>query len=295
MVAVAVVGALGLGTFMGYNYYTYRTLWGNPLSYPSYVKSFGSLETRTFQSRALGTNMTYDIYLPPGYKDPANAGVRYPVVYLLHGDPGAYYDWLNIGGAQIQTDILLAQNRIRPTIVVMPQGSSSRFGSSTEYVNGPMGNWGTYITRDLVRRVDSTNRTVASKDGRAIAGLSEGGYAAMNLGLQNRNVYGVIGSFSGYFTQAANQTAFGGNRSLAQRNSPASYLPGLKGPLPAIYFYVGNSDPPYTAENRRFAQQLKARSAPHEFHVYTGGHSWSLWRGYLPEFMIYASRHLKGG
>ncbi len=286
---------IGLGAFVGYNYYTYRTFWGNPNTYPAYVKSFGTVQTRTFYSKALGKNMTYEVYLPPGYGNAANRRVRYPVVYLLHGAPGSYDDWVKVGGAPVKTDTLLARNSIRPMIIVTPQGSPSRFATSTEYVNGPLGKWATYVTRDLVQRVDAGYRTVASKNGRAIAGLSEGGYAAVNLGLKNKDEFGVIGSFSGYFTQAANQQAFGGDKSLAQRNSPASYLPKLKGPLPAIYFYVGNSDPPYTKENQQFARQLKARGASYDFHLYPGGHSWSLWRGYLPEFLLFASKHLAGG
>ena len=286
---------LGLGAFVGYNYYTYRTFWGNPNTYPAYVKSFGTVETKTFHSKALGKNMTYEIYLPPGYGAPANRKVRYPVVYLLHGDPGASNDWVTVGGANIKMDTLLARQRVRPMLIVMPQGSPHRFASATEYVNGPMGKWATYVTRDLVQQVDSGYRTVAAKNGRAIAGLSEGGYAAMNLGLKHKDEFGVIGSFSGYFTQAASQKAFGGNKSLAQRNSPASYLPNLKGSLPAIYFYVGSSDPPNTRENQQFARQLKARGATYDFHLYPGGHSWTLWRDHLPDFLMFAGKHLTGG
>lgn len=294
-VAAVLFAVLGLGLFIGYNYYTYRTLWGQSISYSSYVTSFGTVETKTFHSNALGKDMVYEVYLPPGYKDPANSSVHYPVVYLLHGDPGSYDDWIKVGEARVQADTLLAKKKVRPTIIVMPQGSPSRFATSTEYVNGPLGKWETYTTRDLVQQVDNKYRTVASKNGRAIAGLSEGGYAAMNLGPRNRDVYGVIGSFSGYFTEPANLPAIGGNQSLAQRNSPATYLSTLQGPLPAIYFYVGGSDPPYTKENRSFAQQLKARGASYQFHVYPGGHSWSLWRGHLPDFLIFASKNLKGG
>ncbi len=293
--AVVILLALGLGTFVGYNYYTYRTFWGNPNVYPAYVKSFGTVETRTFHSNALGKDMTYEVYLPSGYNAAANQQTRYPVVYLLHGAPGSYDNWVKVGGAKVQADTLLAQRKIRPMIIVTPQGSPWRFATSTEYVNGPLGNWATYVTRDLVRQIDGRYRTVASKNGRAIAGLSEGGYAAMNLGLKNKDEFGVIGSFSGYFTETANQQAFGGNKRLVRQNSPASYLRQLKEPLPAIYFYVGNSDPPYTKENQQFAQQLKARGSSYTFHLYPGGHSWTLWRGHLPDFLIFASKHLTGG
>lgn len=284
------------GGWMGYNYFKHRTLWGNPNTYPPFVTSFGAVNTKTFHSKALGESMTYDVYLPPGYNDPKNASVRYPVVYLLHGAPGGYDDWITVGGANVEMDTLLAQKRLRPMILVMPQGSPWRFASSTEYVDGPLGKWETYISRDLVGEVDASYRTLAARDGRAIAGLSAGGYAAANIGLRHPDEYGVVGSFSGYFTAQAHQPAFGGSRALAASNSPASYLPKLnKKNVPDIYFYVGASDPPYTAENQRFAAQLKSQGIPYDFHVYPGGHTWSLWRDQLPNFLLYASKNLKGG
>ena len=292
---VLLVGFLGLGAFMGYNYYSYRTLWGNPNAYPFYVNSFGTVTTRTFHSRALGQDITYEVYLPPGYSKAASSSTRYPVVYLLHGSPGAANDWVTVGGVDIKMDTLLARQKVRPMIIVMSQGSPSRFATSTEYVNGPLGRWNTYVTRDLVRQVDSKYRTVASAKGRAIAGLSEGGYAAMNLGLKNTGEYGVIGSFSGYFTERANWRALGGSKTLAAANSPASYLPKIKGRLPKIYFYVGSGERHYVKDNRKFARQLKARGAPYVFNIYPGGHSWNLWRDHLPGFLIFASRNLTGG
>jgi hypothetical protein len=99
LVAVLVLVFVGVGAFIGYNYCTqesgddtlgecvndtavnmYRTLWGASEAYPSDVTSKGTVETKTFDSKALGQTIEYAIYLPPGYDDPQNASVRYPVV-----------------------------------------------------------------------------------------------------------------------------------------------------------------------------------------------------------------------
>jgi S-formylglutathione hydrolase FrmB len=181
-------------------------------------------------------------------------------------------------------------------IVVMPQGSLSRYASATEYVDGLPGNWATYITQDLVNEIDSNYRTIESAEGRAIAGLSEGGYGATNLGLKNPSEFGIIGSFSGYFTLSEDeeQDLFGDDQSLAEANSPMTYLPQLEGELPAIYFYVGQDDTNYLEENEEFAEELKARGASFEFNTFPGTHNWDLWGPHLSDFLIFASDHLTG-
>jgi S-formylglutathione hydrolase FrmB len=195
-----------------------------------------------------------------------------------------------------QMDTLLADGRVQPMILVVPQESleSSATSSNGGYVDGPSGNWAAYTTRDLVDEIDSNYRTVASAHGRAIAGDSEGGYGAMNLGLKNLSEYRVIGSFSGYFTPDEDDLSkiFGGDQDLAHANSPALYLSQLGGDLPAIYLLVGQDDH-YLAENQEFAGELEAHGASYELNTPPGGHNWDFWRAKLPDLLTFTSEHLK--
>ncbi|MCL6437341.1 MAG: hypothetical protein K6T51_01925 [Rubrobacteraceae bacterium] len=289
----AVLLVVGGGAFAGYNYYMYRTLWGDPNVNHG---ASGTVQTHYFYSRALGETVRYLIYLPPGYGALQNHFEHYPVVYLLHGSPGRPEDWVNVGGIKDKMDTLISEGKVRPMIVVMPQGNPSQFSPSSEYVNGAEGDWATYITRDLVRQIDEHYRTVDGPGGRAIAGLSEGGFGAANLGLKHRGEYGVIGSFSGYFKMFPNDARrlFGHRaRVEARRNSPMDYLNHLKGKLPAFYLYAGRSDGVFLRQTGRFAHELERRHADLSFHVYSGGHSWALWRAHLSSFLIFASRHLE--
>jgi enterochelin esterase-like enzyme len=313
---VVLVTVIGVGAFAGYNYCmqeanndslsdcvndtavnVYSTLWGDPDVYTSDVASTGTVETKTFSSEALDQTMEYVIYLPPGYDNPRNGSVRYPVVYLLPGSSGGTGPWVRAGGMAEQMDTLLAQGQVQPMILVVPQESPGRFTPNTGYVDGPLGDWATYTTRDLVKEIDFNYRTVASADGRAIAGLSEGGYGAMNLGLKNPSEYGVIGSFSGYFTLNEDDTStlLGGDQGLAAANSPMTYLPQLEGELPAIYFYVGQGEGRNLKENKKFAEALRARGVSFDFEIYSGKHNWDFWRAHLPDFLIFASEHLAAG
>lgn len=300
LVVVAAQTSLGIAAFVGYSYWEYRTFWGDPNTRPSDVTSFGMLETKTFYSEALDQTMEYEIYLPPGYDDFWHRFTSYPVVYLLHGRPGTDDDWESKGGASDAMDTLLARGQVPPMIVVMPTGDTSAWGPETGWVDASQGDWGTYTTRDLVNEIDSNYRTVDSAEGRAIAGNSEGGWAAANLGLRNPSEFGVIGSFSGYFTVDEREMTnlFDGEQTLADANSPMTYLPQLDGKLPAIYLLQeqSNGGRYYQdfEENQEFAEELKSRDATYDFdNPAAGDHDWDFWREHLPDFLIFASEHLR--
>jgi enterochelin esterase-like enzyme len=80
----------------------------------------GTLQTETFDSEALNQKMEYAIYLPPGYNDPQNASVRYPVAYLLPDSAGGVRNWASPDLTE-QMDELLAKGQVQPMIVVVPQ------------------------------------------------------------------------------------------------------------------------------------------------------------------------------
>ena len=129
------------------------------------------------------------VYLPPGYD--ADAGRRYPVLYLLHGYPGER------GGrwefVEQIADTLTARQEIEPMIIVAPHS-----GAGCLYANSPVtGNWADFIVRDLTAYVDSTYRTFARPESRGIAGHSMGGSGAMALAMTHPDVYGAVYSASG--------------------------------------------------------------------------------------------------
>jgi putative tributyrin esterase len=318
LLVVPMLISVGVGAFVGYDYCTrqaaedtlyscatdtavnvYRTLWGNPNTRPSYVTGTGTVETKTFDSEALNQTMEYVIYLPPSYDDLKNSLVHYPVVYLLPGASGSTDTWVKAGDMAEQMDTLLAQGQVRPMILVVPQESldNASAASNGGYVDGSLGEWGTYTTRDLVDEIDSSYRTVDSADGRAIAGDSEGAYGATNLGLKNPSEFGVVGSFSGYFTPDEDDLSriFGGDQSLADANSPMLYLSKLDGELPAMYLLTGDQDSYSLEQTTQFADGLKARGAFYEFNTFSGGHNWNFWSQHLPDFLTFASEHLAQG
>jgi enterochelin esterase-like enzyme len=131
------------------------------------------------------------VYLPPGF----DASKRYPVVYLLHGlpgDPTEYVDGTQLGQF---ADSGIAGGTLRPFIAVIPAA-----GSDARYDGEWAGAWETALVTRVVPWVDGHLPTIAAPAGRVIAGLSAGGYGAVNIALRHPTVFGVTESWSGYFT-----------------------------------------------------------------------------------------------
>lgn len=159
------------------------------------------LRDYTLASSALGTahsaaRVHVEVLLPPGY-DPANRAAHYPVLYLLHGHGGSYLDWANHGVEHII-------DAVNPhVIVVMPDGGydgfySDWYGTDVDGHNGtfPPG-WETFHIDELLPWVDSTFDVVATRAGRAIAGLSMGGFGSMSYSARHPDLFSVAGAFSG--------------------------------------------------------------------------------------------------
>ena len=217
---LAVLVAVGLfGTYHYLsNFWVYRGF--PPPREAAFVKEVGIAQHITVTSPALGgRSQPVDVYLPPGYA--AHPTQRYPVMYLLHGFPGRPGAFLQTVQMGVVEDALVAKHRIRPFILVMPFGSTGTF-TDKEWANG-IGrgqSWETFVARDLVRSVDRRYRTIPSGSGRVLAGLSEGGYGALNIGLHHPSEFGVLESWSGYQLAANLKSIFGGSQTRLAANSP---------------------------------------------------------------------------
>lgn len=133
------------------------------------------------------------VLLPTGYA--AHPGRRYPVLYLLHGTSGGAADWTGSGDAAAAT-------AGRPVIVVMPDIALNRGGGGwcTDWVNGGAfgaPKWETFHIGQLIPWVDRNLRTLPTRNGRAIAGLSQGGFCAMSYAARHPDRFLTAVSFSG--------------------------------------------------------------------------------------------------
>jgi enterochelin esterase-like enzyme len=234
------------------------------------------------------------VYLPPGYGDRANSRRRYPVVYLLHGYPGGPIDWFRAGGVQGIMDAMLAAGLVRPMIVVAPDASGGWFHDSEmlDQVGGPQVE--DYLVGPVVRAIDRRFRTVANRAGRAIGGMSSGGYGALNLGLRHQGVFSVILSMMPYGDPGpVTWSLLGGSRALWLANSPDHYIPTMTfHPAMAVDLLAGNRDP-VRREAAHLARLLRARGQHAVFTEVPGAtHTWRGAETEAPYALAFASAHL---
>jgi enterochelin esterase-like enzyme len=251
----------------------------------------GRVVDTSFRSRALGGTLHMAVYLPPGY---ATSRRRYPVVYFLHGLPAGATAYRGIGSL---TKALEARNL--KAILVAPEGARDG-DTDPEYLDhGPGRNWETALAGELPHVIDGRFRTIATRRGRALVGLSAGGYGAMLIALHHLGTYAAIESWSGYFHPTDPSGLHSLDLGSRARNAHASahaavpLLPAALAKRPTfIGFYVGDADDRFLAENRRLHRELAAHRIPHVFHVYTGGHTQQLWADHAEDWLALALAHL---
>lgn len=238
----------------------------------------GSLHSMWYHSNGIGTDRRLNVYTPAGYE--TSSYKRYPVLYLLHGSGGDENEWVGFGRACQILDNLIAQGKAEPMIIVMPNGHADMQAAPGE---SPLGYYKPYHFRDpdqkyvknfmeIVDFVDSNFRTIASKEGRAIAGLSMGGGHAINISRLYRNKFNYVGVFSSGIRQDVTELVF--KQSFIDQKNDGVAL-----------YWIGIGDQDFL---KSACDSLKGLldeiGQPYVFRESGGGHVWNCWRLYLSEF-----------
>lgn len=194
--------------------------------------SESNLQTIALYSHTLGRVSRVNILLPEGY---ATNRRRYPVLYLLHGFSNSYASWA------ADTD-LVQFARPFPLIIVMPDGDDGWYIDDAN--GGPK--WEDYHIHELIPYIDRHYRTIANRSGRAIAGLSMGGFGALSYAARHPDLFIAAASFSGALdVERLPALGFGiaqafglSNTWLRTANSPLELAANLA-PLQLLYMATG--------------------------------------------------------
>ncbi len=166
----------------------------------------GEVRSRWYTSKVTGQTRHIQVYTPPGYDDSKQ---KYPVLYLQHGGGEDETGWTKQGHMNFILDNLIAEKKAVPMIVVMEKGYAARAGAAAEPKGFNFGAFEDVVLKDLVPLIDSTYRTRADREHRAIVGLSMGGAQAMQIGLTHLDTFSTVGAFSGA-GKVDPKTAYGG-------------------------------------------------------------------------------------
>jgi enterochelin esterase-like enzyme len=203
----------------------------------------------------------YLIYLPPCYDEKPD--LRYPVLYLLHGQTYTDDQWVRLGAVEVM-DRLILNNEVAPFIIIFPDD---------RYWNVQAGpGFGQRLVNHLVPYVDRNYRTLISRNHRAIGGMSRGAGWALRLGLQRWELFGTLGLHS--------LAAFADDRPYLDYWLEA--IPSES--LPNIFIDTGEGDSEL-GFNALFESMLTQEGIPHEWHLYPGAHDEAYWEAHVEEYL----------
>ncbi|MDE6270594.1 MAG: esterase, partial [Muribaculaceae bacterium] len=244
----------------------------------------GTVSKVWYHSPTLDMDRRLTVYTPAGYE---TSGKRYPVFYLLHGMGGDENAWTELGRAAQILDNLIAEGKAEPMIVVMTNGNvdmqaapgESSLGFEAPSMQLPKTMEGSFETHfpDVVKFIDNNYRTIKSKKGRAIAGLSMGGFHSMHISKQYPDMFDYVGLFSAAI--------------LPNDGVKSPIYDDLEGKLktqfgkkPALYWIaIGDTDFLYQA-NKDYRKLLDDNGYKYTYFETPEGHIWKNWRIYLTEF-----------
>ena len=225
----------------------------------------GKIEEIAYESKSIGMKRPAAVYTPPGYD--ATKDDKYPVLYLLHGIGDIEVDWVKKGKADAILDNLLADKKIEPMIVVMPNGRAMKDITVKTPWKDQVPAFAAFekdLLEDLIPHIEKNYRTKVDRKSRAIAGLSMGGGQTLNFGLAHTDVFAWIAAFA-----------------PAPTTKPMKdLLPKPEKAIEAIeLLWVSCGDEDFILETSKTVhEQLDALKVPHAWHLGKGPHEWPVWQ-----------------
>ncbi|MBI3867371.1 MAG: esterase family protein [Verrucomicrobia bacterium] len=229
----------------------------------------GKLEMVEYDSKSVGNKRKALIYTPPGY----SGDTRYPALYLLHGIGGDEEEWRRGGHPEVILDNLIADKKVVPMIIVMPNGraqTDDRPGPNAMATAPAFGKFDQDLLGSLIPFIEAKYSVIKDRESRALAGLSMGGGQSLNFGLSNLDTFAWIGGFSS-----------------APNTKPAAELvPDAEKAtkqLKLLYVSCGNKDG-LIRISQNVHGYLKEKSIPHIWHVDDHAHDFQHWKRGLYNF-----------
>lgn len=245
----------------------------------------GTVARRWYDSPGNGMPRRMTVYTPAGYETGKN---KYPVLYLLHGMGGDEEAWIALGRTAQIMDNLIALGKAKPMLVVMTNGnvaqeaapgeSSLGYYKPTMQLPNTMDGKFEETFGDVIQFIESNYRVNAEKSGRAIAGLSMGGYHSLHISRYYPNTFDYVGLFSAAIVPNEKAT------SKVYQDIDNTLKVQLKNGYKLYWIGIGKTDFLYknVAEYRA---KLDGIGMKYTYRESEGGHTWTNWRVYLSEFV----------
>jgi putative tributyrin esterase len=255
----------------------------------------------TLEVASMAMNKTYKaaVVLPNSY---AKSKTTFPVMYLLHGAYGHFGDWLkNTPNKELVKNLADQYN----LIIVMPEGETFSF-----YIDSPVNTgsqFETFVTKEVIQKVDKTYRTIANKNGRVITGLSMGGHGALYLSARNPELFCAAGSMSGAVDMSVMlnrdsspqvlkliEPVFGDKSNdikMYEQHAVLNMIDKIKANKLPLIIDCGIDD--FLIEpNKELHRRLVYSKVEHDYTERPGAHTWEYWENALPYHVLFFNKIL---
>lgn len=258
------------------------------------------LESLSFDSKILGKKVSYSIYLPADYQTSQR---NYPALYLLHGYTDNETSWIQMGQMKRIADRAIKSEKAVPMIIIMPDAWD------TWYVNQYDGkaSYEDMFFQELIPFMEKSYRIRSSKESRAIAGLSMGGYGSFLYSLHHPDKFSACAPlsaavFGDEVMKARKEKShkdlfnrlYGPDDEHWEKNSVLKILSDRDAEelrLAHIRYYIDCGDDDVLLDGNFEAHRImREKGISHEFRVHDGGHTWSYWRTALPKVLQFVSQ-----
>lgn len=277
---------------------TAAMLFSSPNDAQAQVSHGKVVEGLTLESKILGKEVRYSVYLPFDYE---RSSRYYPVVYLLHGYTDNDTGWIQFGEVHLKADKAIARGEMPPMIIIMPDGGVSwyinNYDQSVAYED--------FFFQELMPEVESKFRIRQEKRYRGVSGLSMGGFGALVYSLKHPDKFAGCAAFSAAIYTREQVVKMSEQR--WKNTKSVVYGPGLEGEeritdhllannpfhlvkkrpaekLSTVRYYIDcGDDDALSVANNKFHNLLLNKDIPHEYRVRDGSHAWPYWRSGIIE------------
>ncbi|MBC7984594.1 MAG: esterase family protein [Candidatus Obscuribacterales bacterium] len=275
-------------------------LFGAVLALLALSSSFGAsaastVVNREFASPALKRTWTYVVYSPANYEP---TKLRYPVLYLLHGNGQKGSDWVTSGKIQTTADALIANREIPPVIIVMPDAGTTWFVDRKEQMESA-------FIQDLIPEIEKNFSAIASREGRLVGGLSMGGYGSTRFALKYPEKFIAAALLSPAIYDPEPPSTSGARRVgvfgapaydteiWKSLNYPSLWPSYLAKKMPVAMYIVSGDDDDFFIESdaTNFYSLLRKNQQPAELRIVNGAHVWPVWESTIGDALKYVFKY----
>lgn len=273
----------------GTNYFYGAGRWGSGVEIPAADYDFysmknvphGQLIQELYFSKITQAWRRCFVYTPPDYDE--KTSIRYPVLYLQHGSFEDETGWSAQGRANLIVDNLLAEQKAVPMIIVMDNGYAFKARGESDKGAAPMFVFEDVLIQEIISMIDSTFRTIADREYRAMAGLSMGANQTIRITMNNLDLFSYIGGFSGT-----------SNYPKSDKIDRETFMNGafkdggsLSKTIRLFWLGLGTKEPdPFPGSVGAFRSMLDEAGLKYVYYESPGtAHEWLTWRRSLYQFV----------